>query len=120
MTVTIDEIQRAYEETGAVAVAGEYFSTRYGTPHCCPMCALYAQKLGLGKTEAMVDETIGEDQDAENGIVQRLSSELGLSPGFVRGFIYGVDGSSPSHDDHDYRDGFKLGAAFRTHVLIGG
>lgn len=120
MEMTVERIKHAYAEIGAIPTAGEYFDIRYNTPHCCPMCALYAQKFGLGKTEEMVDETIVEDQDGDRGIIQRLSTELALSPDFVRGFIYGVDGSSPAHDDQDYRDGFNLGATFREQVLIGG
>jgi hypothetical protein len=119
VTLTIDDIQRAYGEIGAVPVAGEYFDQRYGVPHCCPMSALYAQKFGFMATETMLNETISDGDGDVDGVTQRFSEGLELPPLFVSGVIDGVDGGGSLRDDPDYFAGYQLGATFRNQVLIG-
>ena len=118
MTITIEQIKAAYEQTGATPIAGE-FHTFDGTTHeCCLLSVLYLEKFGADN----LDQALLEREGAFIDPIVKLSHDLELDPRYARGIIDGFDALSGTFSrvlwsesaQAEYERGYELGKQART------
>ena len=119
MTIAVEQINAAYEQTGAKPIAGEYH-TFDGTTHaCCVLSVLYLEQFG---SESLDRALLSFPDDSSYDPASALAHDLGISPDYARGVIDGFDGNSlyegypPGKIDNgaEYERGFELGKQARA------
>jgi hypothetical protein len=104
--ITPEMVLRAYEEQEMIPIQDEWTDMQEGMKCGCALAAVFTSQVDEGF------EMIGRTHDVENLMV----GELKLDPFYIRGFIYGFDGSGecPIHASIEgYDDGRKAWEAVK-------
>jgi len=97
--ITPEQVFAAYQATGVVPIQDEWFRTIDGQKCACGLSAVQVAQAA--------DTEVGfQDIVMQGDIEEFLSNTLELKKDYLRGFIYGFDGSSLSERADDT---FKLG-----------
>lgn len=102
-TLTLEEIEAAYRETGAVPTSEIWVEeSGNGELECCALGAVCVQKLG--RERAVLIENSCDDPEFHD-LRFATSVILGVCANEVTAFIAGFDGDDPD----DFRIGFMVG-----------